>query len=91
MAVPSRARSDFGSHLRRTAPAPSEPDCIDEPKKRWRVFLDGPSILGRLPGFFFAQKAPPRARRGGESFPAVFGVHSVTFAPRYGLASVSGL
>ena len=42
----------LGSHLRRTAPAPSEPDCIDEPKKRWRVFLDGSSILGRLPGFF---------------------------------------
>ena len=48
------ASSDPGSHLRRTAPAPSEPDCIDEPKKRWRVFLHGSSILGRLPGFFLS-------------------------------------
>ena len=66
MAVPSRARSDFGSHLRRTAPAPSEPDCIDEPKKRWRVFLDGSSILGRLPGFFLPKKLRP-ARGAAES------------------------
>ena len=51
--VPFWARPDFGSHLRRRLPASGEPDCIDEPKKRWRVFLHGSPILGRLPGFFF--------------------------------------
>ena len=40
------------SHLRCLAPGPGEPVFMDGPKKRSRVFLYGPSILGRLPGFF---------------------------------------
>ena len=47
------AGSDPGSHLRRTAPVRSEPGFMDGPKKRLRAFLNGPSIVGRLPGFFF--------------------------------------
>ena len=42
----------LGSHLRRRLPASGEPGLIDEPKKRLRAFLDGSSIVGRLPGFF---------------------------------------
>ena len=32
----------------------SEPGWADGPKKRLRAFLHGPSILGRLPGFFLS-------------------------------------
>ncbi|MEE3411862.1 MAG: hypothetical protein VZQ47_05200 [Treponema sp.] len=48
------ASSGPGSHLRRRLPASVEPGFMDEPKKRFRAFLYGPSILGRLPGFFCA-------------------------------------
>ena len=47
------ASSDFVSHLRRSGPVRSEPVLMEGPKKRLRAFLHGPSILGRLPGFFF--------------------------------------
>ena len=44
----------------------SEPGWADGPKKRMRAFLHGPSILGRLPGFFLPKKLRP-ARGAAES------------------------
>ena len=61
-----------GSHLRRRLPASGEPGLIDEPKKRWRVFLHGSSIVGRLPGFFLSKASARRSKRGAES-------HSINF------------
>jgi len=68
------ASSDPGSHLRRRLPASVEPGFMDGPKKRSRVFLHGPSILGRLPGFFFldaAESGMSRARRRSAQSPAL--------------------
>jgi len=53
MAGPFSGRSVFVSHLRRRLPASGEPGFMDGPKKRFRVFLYGSSIVGRPPGFFF--------------------------------------
>ena len=43
------AGPDFVSHLRRPAPVPGEPGCVDEPKNCWRKFFS------RLP--FVPQKS----------------------------------
>ena len=53
---------------------------MDGPKKRMRAFLDGPPVVGRLPGFFF---------EGLEWSEAELFLQAHV-APRYGLAKPFG-